>query len=177
MPIIQTGTTPAPPAGMACPNPLDCSIVYGELAINGWSLHNGAWCAWDLSALFESANVKGENVDVPQIDGRVARAGRDDETVYSLPMMFSGAVTHAGLAWDHPPGGLLRNLRDAEGRWVRPIRSGTPSLPATLTVPEPDGYDLVLTAAVQPTRLAWQLLPNSYARAVLTLTVPAGRFA
>lgn len=177
MPIIETGTPAAPPPGMGCARPLNCSDVYGELVIDGWSLHTGAWCAWDLSPLFESPLAKGENIDVPQIDGRVPRAWRDDETTVTLPMMFSGAVTMAGLAWDDPAGGLLRNLRDAEGRWVRPIRTGTPTLAATLTVPEPDGTDLVLSAAVQPTGLAWQLLPNGYARAALTLTIPSGRFA
>lgn len=176
MPIIEEGTAAVPVPGI-CARPLDCSEVYGELTIDGWSLHTGAWCAWDLSPLFESPLAKGENIDVPQVNGRVARAWRDDETTVTLPMMFSGAVTNAGLVWDDPAGGLLRNLREAEGRWVRPIRTGTPTLAATLTVPEADGTDLVLSADVQPSRLAWQLLPNGYARAALTVTIPAGRFA
>ena len=160
-----------------CPRPLDCSEVYGHLQIDGWSLHGPAWCAHDLSALYEAPNLRGDNVLVETLDGRVARPMVTDETDYSLPMMFSGATDRAGVAYTSPAGGLIANRRAFYDRFIDPIRSGTASLAAVLDIPDPaSAGTLSLTFDVQPTRLTWALLPGGYARAVLTLRVPVPAF-
>jgi hypothetical protein len=158
-----------------CPLPLNCSDTYGELVIDGESLHRGGWCAFDLSSLYDSPEFRGENVLVERLAGRVARPVVTDETDYSLPFMFSGAVDPDGDRYVRPAGGLLANRAAFLAAFVDPVRAGSASLPATLTLPDPhDGDDhLVFVLEVQPLRLVdWQLLPGAYATASLLLRIP-----
>lgn len=161
-----------------CARPINCTETYGELSIAGWSLHTGAWCAWDLSPLYSSPEFRLENVLVESDDGRVARPALTDETDYSLNMVFSGAESRLGAAYTHHPGGLLANLRAFEAQLVTPIRTGTASLSAELAVPDPSdaGATITFTFDCQPLRLLWTLLPDAYARAVLELRVPVPEF-
>ena len=151
-----------------CPVPVDCSDTYGELTIDGWSLHTGAWCAHDLSPLFEGADHRGDNILVETEPGQQPRPLVDDQTDYRLRMMFSGAVDREGNAHTEGAAGLAANRRAFTNRLIRPIREGTATLPATLVEPGPVTY----TANVQPLRLDWTLLPGGYARAVLRLRIP-----
>jgi hypothetical protein len=157
-----------------CPVPLDCSDTYGTLAIDGETLHRGAWCAHDLSSLYDSPEFRGGNVLVESEEGRVARPIVTDETDYSLPMMFSGAVDPDDSPYLYVAGGLLANREAFTAAYVTPIRSGTADLPATLSIPDPvDGTPTVWTFDVQPLMLTdWQLLPNAYATATLLLRIP-----
>lgn len=163
---------------VTCARPVDCTETYGELTIAGWSLHTGAWCAWDLSPLYSSPEFRLDNVLVETLPGRVARPGLTDETDYSLNLVFSGAVSRTGTPYAHHPGGLLANLRALEAQLVTPIRSGTAALAAELAVPDPDDAEetVVFEFDCQPLRLEWTLLPNAYARAVLELRVPVPEF-
>lgn len=153
-----------------CALPLDCSDTYGALTIDGWSLHTGAWCAFDLSALYETADHRSGNVLVESLPGRSARPIVDDETEISLPMMFSGAVDREGTPLPDAAAGLFSNRAAFTARLIDPIRAGVASLPASLAVP--DGT--TLTGEVQPLRLGWNLLPNGYARATLSIRLPSG---
>lgn len=158
-----------------CPLPLNCSEVYGRLTIATESLHRGAWCAFNLSPLYDSPEFRGDNVLVETEEGRAARPMLTDETDYSLRMMFSGAVKANGDPWAAPAGGILANRRQFHDWYIDPIRSGTASLAATLAVPDPDDPEELLTYEfdVQPLRLSgWTLLPNAYARATLEIRVP-----
>lgn len=161
----------------SCPVPLDCNDVYGRLVIDGWSLHTGAWCAYDLSDLFRSPAFKGENVPVDGEPGTSARSLLPDETTYSVPMMFSGAVDRTGTPHTDTDGGLLANRQAAVARWVDPIRNGTATLAASLYLPTPAGGEVEWSAAVQPLGFEdWQLLPVGYAEATLAVRVTAGGF-
>ena len=158
-----------------CPLPLDCSETYGRLSIDEETLHRGAWCAFNLSPLYDSSEFRGDNVLVERLEGRVARPIVTDETDYTLRLMFSGAVKPDGTPWAAPAGGILANRRAFHDTYLDPIRSGTASLPATLEVPDPDDPNEVLVYEfdVQPLRLTgWTLLPNAYARANLDIRVP-----
>lgn len=75
---------------------LDCPPCGAELTLAGWSQHTGAWCAVDLSALLSGPETRGESVLVERLDGQVARRRRFDETTYTLPYVFSGAVDRLG---------------------------------------------------------------------------------
>lgn len=158
-----------------CPLPLNCGDTYGELTIDGLSLHGPAWCAWDLSPLYDSPEFRGDNILVERLDGKVARPVVTDETDYSLRLMFSGYSDQAGVPWGAPAGGVLANRQAFHDTYVAPIRSGTASLPATLEIPDPDDPNATITYLfdVQPLKLSgWTLLPNAYARGVLELRVP-----
>lgn len=162
-----------------CPLPLDCSEVYGALSIGGETLHRGAWCVYDLSQLYESPQFRGDNVLSEATAGRAARPVLTDETEYTLPLMFSGAVKPGGTSYGAPAGGLLANRREFHTLYIDPIRSGTASLSATLTVPDSDDPALTIdyTFDVQPLRLTgWTLLPNAYARAQLEIRVAVPDF-
>jgi hypothetical protein len=158
-----------------CPLPLDCSETYGELTINNVSLHGPAWCAFDLSPLYDSPEFRGDNVLVETLAGRIAKPTLTDETTYSLRLMLSGYSDQAGTPWAAPAGGLLANRRAFEAAFITPIRTGTADLPATLLVPDPNDVALGITFVfdVQPLKLTgWTLLPNAYARATVELRVP-----
>lgn len=157
-----------------CPSPLDCSETYGRLTIDDWSLHTGAWCAFDLSTLTDSPAVRGENVLVETLNGRVARSGRPDEAEVDLPVMFSGAVDRTGAPYDVPAGGLLANIVAFVGRFIRPILDDTAALTAVLALPSPTTPETTVdyTFDVQPIRLEKELLPGGYARGVLTVRIP-----
>ena len=161
-----------------CPLPLDCSEAYGRLSIDGWTLHNGAWCAWDLGELHDSPATDGTNWYVEDRDGNIPQAVVLAETTYSIPVAFSGAVDRLGVAWANPAGGLFANRRAFEAHYIAPLRNGTASLPAVLQIPDPDtdGAWIDVAVDVQPTRLTWQLHPGGYARGVLTLVVPEQAF-
>lgn len=154
-----------------CPLPLDCTDTYGRLEVDGWALQGAAWCAYDLSEIYESPNFRGVNWEVEDRPGTIAQPVLDGEQTYSLPMMFTGAVDRTGTPWGNPAGGLLANRRQFESHFIRPIRTGTASLPAILDVPDPDtaGVWLPAPVSVQPLRLTWRLIPGGYARGVLTL--------
>lgn len=159
-----------------CPLPLNCGDVYGSLSIGGETLHGPAWCAHDLSPLYDSPEFRdGPNVLVERLPGRVARPVVTDETDYSLALMFSGYSDQAGTPWTVPEGGLLANRRAFEADFITPIRTGTASLAATLEIPDPSDPMVSLTWVfdVQPLKLSgWTFLPNAYARAVLELRIP-----
>ena len=163
-----------------CPLPLNCSETYGELEIDGDSLHGPAWCAHNLSPLYDSPDFRDDNPLVETQPGRVARPTIVDQTDYSLRLMFSGATDQAGTPHDDPAGGLLANRRLFVATFIDPIQSGAAvDLPATLTVPDAaGGADIVFAFACQPLKLSgFTLLEGGYARAVLELRIPVPEFA
>jgi hypothetical protein len=164
-----------------CGPPIDCSETYGRLVIDGETLHRGGWCAFDLSSLYDSPEFAGENFRPEGIVGSVAYPTITAETDYSLPMMFSGAVDPDDAPYapgTDARGALLANRFAFEQTFVTPIRTGTATLPATLTVPFPSPTGVrVFSFDVQPLRLTgWTLLPLGYARTVLDLRVPVPTF-
>ena len=158
-----------------CPAPLNCSETYGELVIDAVTLHGPAWCAWDLSPLYDSPEFRDDNILVERLAGRVARPTVIDETDYSLRLLFSGYSNQSGsTVWTDGAGGLLANRRTFVETFVEPIQTGTADLAATLTVPDgAGGADIVFEFACQPLKLSgFTLLPDGYARAVLELRIP-----
>lgn len=158
-------------ADLNCPLPLDCSESYGTLVIATVPLQGPAWCAPDLSPLLESPAFRGENPTIERLAGRSARPIIDDETEYSIRLVFSGATDQAGVPHASGPAGLLENRRVFEDTYIRPIREGSATLAAELTVPdggEGDTYEF----GIQPLRLTFELQPRSYALGVLRVRVP-----
>lgn len=89
---------------------LDCPPCGAELTLAGWDQHTGAWCAVDLSELLSGPDMRGDSVLVEAQDGRSARARRPDETAYTIPMVFSGAVDRTGSAYADADAGRASNL-------------------------------------------------------------------
>lgn len=159
-----------------CPLPLNCTLTYGRLTVDGWALQGPAWCVYDLSEMYVSPNVQGSNWEVEDRPGAIAQPVLVAEGTHQLPVAFSGAVDRTGVPWPNPAGGLLANRVAFESHFIRPIRGGTASLPALLEMPDPfdaEGW-LEFPLDVQPLRLTWRLDPEAYAHGVLTLRVPEG---
>ena len=75
---------------------LECPPCGAELELAGWSQHTGAWCVVDLSELLSGYDTRGDSVLVETRPGREGRDRLFDETTYSLPYVFSGAVDRHG---------------------------------------------------------------------------------
>ena len=158
-----------------CPLPLACSTAYGELTVDGWSLHGPAWCVTNLSDLRNSPSIRLENVEIEDQPGAIPKPGLDDVEDYSFPIVFSGAVDRTGTPYANPAGGLFANRDALHARLVAPIRSGTSDLPAMLELPDPDDVNGTITylGDVQPLQLRnWQERPGGYAVATLVVRVP-----
>lgn len=158
-----------------CPLPLDCSTAYGELTIDGWTLHGPAWCVTSLSDLRNSPSIRLDNIEVEDQPGTIAKSGLDDAEDYSLPIVFSGAVDRTGTEYANPAGGLFANRQALHDRLIAPIRNGTADLPAVLDLPDPDDSEATIgyVGDVQPIMLRnWQERPGGYAVAILVVRVP-----
>ena len=162
-----------------CPLPLNCSETYGELTIDGVSLHGPAWCAHDLSPLYDSPDFRDDNPLVETQPGRVARPTIVDQTDYSLRLMFSGATEPDGTPHANPAGGLLANRLLFVETFIDPIQSGAEdSLTSELEFPLPSGVIATYQFESQPLKLSgFTLLEGGYARAVLELRIPVPEFA
>lgn len=85
--------------------PLNCEPCFGELTINGVSMHTSAWCLTDLSDLWGSYELRGSNKVIPGVRGRRAYKRRVDETRYSLPMLITGYCDADGTPYGLTGGG------------------------------------------------------------------------
>lgn len=155
---------------------LDCPDCGAELQIEAagdWqTMHRGAWCAADLSELLSSPALRGESKLIRGNDGRTFSRRRPDETTYSVPMVFSGAVDRNGNVkepHDHEAQ-LETNRAWFEANIVEP--SWTSALNARLLMP--DGN--TRTATVMCT-FTWTVKPGHHALAVLSLTIPDAKFS
>lgn len=79
--------------------PFACDTCYGELAIDGVSMHTSAWCLPDLSPLWSSFELRGQNRVIPGRRGRKPYPRRVDETRLSLPMLVTGYCDAAGTPY------------------------------------------------------------------------------
>lgn len=151
---------------------LCCSTTTGHLAIDGVSMHTGAWCCLDLRPLYFSAKKRGENVVIPGASGQRAYPMRKDQTDVTLRMLISGAVNVVGTPSPHGPiRGLWDNLDFLDTYVVGPPAAPTATRTATVTLPG----GLVKTAAVQVVDLVRGEGTAELIRAGLVLRLPAGR--
>lgn len=157
-----------------CPQPLNCTETYGTLTVAGVPLQGPAWCAFDLSPLYDSPDFREDNPLVETQPGRVARPTIADQTDYSLRVMFSGATDQDGNPWNDPAGGLLYNRLLFIETFIKPIQTGvTSSLTSELDFPLPSGSIATYQFESQPLKLdGYTLLPGAYARAVLEFRIP-----
>ena len=97
---------------------LDCPPCGAELELAGWSQHTGAWCAVDLSPLLSGADVRGGSWLVEDRHGQHPLPRRFNETTYSLPYVFSGAVDRLGDPYGDADEGRAANLLAFRGQVV-----------------------------------------------------------
>lgn len=143
----------------------------GTLTINSISMSTPGWKVLDLSPLWGPPDLRGQNVVIPGTAGRHVRPRRVDETVYQLPMVIYHGFNVSGTPYADPSNGLQTNVEYLYAQLVSASLTSTVS--ATLVWPSSTSK----TAAVQCQLQLSDHYGNSATRAVLYLTVPAGRFA
>lgn len=143
----------------------------GSLTINGVSMSTPAWKILDLAPLWFPPDVRGGNVVIPGVAGRHAYPRRVDETTYRLPMLVYHGYDRTGSTYADPSNGLQTNVAYLYTNVVAPTIGTT--VAAVLTLP---------SGSTQGANVQVQLemsdhYGNSATKAVLHVTVPAGRFA
>ena len=142
---------------------LDCPDCGAELTLAGWSQHNGAWCAVDLSDLLAGPEVRGDSILVERLAGRVLRDRVPDETTYSIPYVFSGAVDRDGTPYVDADAGLALNRRAFIGQ----VATGQV---ITGSYVEPDGTEFTGDCIVLP-RIGWVIKPGALALATVRIVI------
>jgi hypothetical protein len=146
----------------------------GSLTINSVNLcQTGATRAWwitDLSPLWFPPDVRGSNVIIPGTAGRRAYQRRVDQTTYDLPMEISHQYNVSGTPYVDPSNGLQTNVAYLYTNVIAPTIGTT--VPAVLTYPAgtTDSADVQCELFLSDHR------GNVTTKAVLSVTVPAGRF-
>ena len=150
---------------MLCAEPIRCSTAYGRVWIDGLSLNEAWWCAYDHSQLWAVTGWRGESRLVEGEPGRRPRPGVADEREVDLPIMVTGALDWTGQTYDDPVEGMLRNVEHLRGRL---LRSGQVTLPLHWQV-----GGLWTQIACQPRELDVDLLPQVVIEARLTVALPS----
>lgn len=151
--------------------PSTCSTWSGTLEIGGVSMHTDSWDATDLMDLWGEADQRGSDRLIPGAAGVLPRRRRRTVSGRQIPMVFQ-ADTFAALATAVDL--FLSTV-------VAPTNTGDGTRAATLTMPNGD----VRTADVHVTGLQLGQRGSGHGarghvaavRAVLVLSIPAGRFA
>lgn len=148
--------------------PIDCGNPYGTLVIDSVSLHTPAWCAVDLSELWWTPEVRGENSLRPHQKGRKANPVRGEETRYSLPMVITGYCDQNGAVFGDFAAGLETNVRYLQTYVALPTNVGDGTREAVWTLPS----GMTVTADVQVLGLRGALNPGAIYTPTLELRVP-----
>lgn len=149
----------------------------GTLTIDGVLLNTPAWDATDLTTLWVEASVRGGDRLLPGVAGVIPYRRRLDVTEYALPMLVSGDVDENGDDYADAWVGLETNLQWLWSNVVEPTNTGDGTRPATLTMPS--GLERVADVHVLGLRVSSAVgaaTRNALVRAVLQISVPAGRF-
>ncbi len=160
---------------MATIFPVDNST--GTLTINSVSLHTPAWCALDLRPLYAPTTYRTGNVIIPGAHGRRPYAYWIDEATHDVQMFVTGLVDISGNPNANPYIGYETNIKYLKDHLLIPPTAPTATFSATITIPS---GGTSYTAAVQVVGFDYQqfdLNARFFQKAVLTVKIPAGRFA
>lgn len=156
---------------------LNCRNRYGSLAINSVELSSPAWCFDDLTPLWPGGgDVRGANRLISHAVGTLARRRRHTETRFDLEGVITGWYDSDGLWLSNRAQGLIDNQSDlASGLGMADDAPAgvTGTVAAVLTMPDAS----TMTADVHVLKLTVGRPVNDVTRAVLTISIPTGRFA
>lgn len=142
------------------------------LVIDGWESETDAWRVMDYTPLKEPAAQRGGDRLIPGLPGVRAHRRRNTVTVKQIPMQITGVVDSDGDPFADGLNGLQQNIDEIIDSIVEPVASATGTRSATWHLP--DGS--TRTAQIHVTGLQLQRVSPVEARAVLTISIPAGRF-
>lgn len=154
----------------------------GTLTIDGVSLNCPAWDAFDLSGLWIEGSVRGSDRLIPGAAGVLPFRRRRTVTTYQLPLIIVGMVDENGADYEDAMAGLELNLETLRSGVIEPTNTGDGTRAAVLSMPSgasrtADVHVLELTVSPVAARRQGTIVTHARVRAVLELSVPAGRFA
>lgn len=150
----------------------------GTLTIDGLSLNGPAWDVPDLSPLWVSGAIRGDDRLIPGAAGVIAYPRRRTVTEVDLDMIITGDVDQSGDDYPDAVEGLEANLEVLRATIVEPVTTGTGTRSATLTMPSGasrTGDVHVIKLDCGPVVALFH--QRARMRATLTLSIPAGRLA
>jgi len=158
--------------------PATINTTAGNLSINSVALNNafGAWrlTGDTLAQLWLPATQRGSDVIIPGVSGVKARPRRDTVTTKSLRMLIYGDVDRTGAAAANYVTGLRANIEYLRANVVAPPGTSAGTRSATLTLP--DASTLVEDVHVIGMELGEMRLDGLWAKAVIEISIPSGRF-
>jgi hypothetical protein len=154
---------------------LTYNTAAGDLTIGGVAMNGPAWKVLNLYELWQPANVRGSDRIIPGATGVLAYRRRVTVTVRSLQMLISGTHDRTGAAAADRYEGLQTNVEYLVDNVVDPVGSGDGTRSAVLTMP--DGSTYTEPVHVLGLELGDVSLDGSWAKAVIELSIPSGRFS
>ena len=157
---------------------LNCSTCFGSLTVNSVLLNGPAWCAYDLTVLFDEADLRGSDRLIPSLAGVVANRRRRTVTRKDIPLAITGLYDRLGVRQADRAMSLIANIEYLKDNLGFASTSGGGTVTASWL--RSDGT--TRTASVHVLSLRHALLaPNAtraiyVSNAVLSLSLPAGRF-
>ena len=152
---------------------LRCDDCFGALTVNGVLLNDDWVCAYDLAPLLDDADLRGGDRLIPHATGVVAYARRRTVPRIDLPLWIAGPPRWDGVPQSDTPMGLVTNVEYLRVNLGIASQAGDGTVVASWA--RPDGT--TRTAAVHvisPLRVRPR--NREFAQAVLTLSLPNGRF-
>lgn len=154
----------------------DCDYgCTGTLVIEDFPLNTPSWDIPSLVKLWAEADVRGENKLLPGAPGMRPYPTRLTESTHELAFFIFGDTALDGTFIANGWEGLQDHLDALWTNVFAPVTTGTGTRTATLTLPSGD----VRTAEVQfePLTFAGDVYDARHVEAVITMIIPAGRFA
>jgi hypothetical protein len=149
----------------------------GTLTIGSTSMNNPAWDITDLTPLWATVEVRGQDRIIPGAAGAIPYQRRLTVTRHDLQMLITGDVNASGTPFANPDEGLQSNLSTLYTNVIAPVGSGGGTRAATLTLPS----GATRTADIHIIGFVRQqtFVSDSQAimEATLQISIPEGRFS
>ncbi len=141
----------------------------GGWTIGSTNMCGPAWQPMDLEQLWLPAPNRGKDRVIPGASGAVAKPRRADSRTVAMRFWLTGAVDQTGSAHSDPVEGFVENV-DTISALVTPPTLPTVTRTSTLTMPDAT----TRTASILVESFEYERESGTLARAVLTITIPAG---
>lgn len=149
---------------------VQCDDRYGWIELDGVSMSTPAWCTHDLSALWGTPDLRGDDRLLPGVVGVIAYRRRATVTRLSLPFLVVGQYDRDGVEYPDPFIGLQTNLAYLMANVLLPTNTGDGTREMVWYLP--DGGDVTVDVHVLGYRPGLTL--EGVARGTLELSVPGG---
>lgn len=144
----------------------------GSWTISSTLMCGPAWRPIDLEDLWAPPPNRGNNRTVPGVTGQLAKPRLIDARTVDVPFWITGACDQSGTPHSDPMEGFVTNVDTIWAGVVTPPTPPTVTRTSTLTMP--DASTRVASILVEGFDYKREQGFGALARAVLTITIPAG---